>query len=100
MPVFEKHHHFLLDLNLGILEVLLKILKASPLVDISESFDKQPVGWNDLRSISGSKKPVFKAVYPEYTQVFSPVRSFIPGLSILDLIFNIGPEAPGYLRQL
>jgi len=35
----------------------------------------------------------------EYTQVFSQAHGFIPNLSILDLIFNIGPESGKYLRS-
>lgn len=37
---------------------------------------------------------------PPYYQVRSQTQGFRPGLSILDLIFNLGPESPLYLRQL
>lgn len=35
----------------------------------------------------------------EYTQVFEDKFPFIPGLSILDLLFCVGPGALGYLGQ-
>jgi hypothetical protein len=35
----------------------------------------------------------------EYFQVFSEKYGFIPNLSILDLLFNTGPEAKEYLVQ-
>ncbi len=38
--------------------------------------------------------------FPPYYQVRSAQLGFRPNLSILDLIFNIGPEAPLYLRAL
>lgn len=38
--------------------------------------------------------------YPPYYQVRSASQGFIPGLSVLDLIFNLGPEAPLYLQSL
>lgn len=38
--------------------------------------------------------------YPPYYQVRADRQGFIPGLSVLDLIFNLGPEAPLYLRSL
>lgn len=34
--------------------------------------------------------------YPEYNQCFPP---FEHGVSILDLLFNVGPEAPNYMRS-
>jgi len=39
------------------------------------------------------------AIYPYY-QVRAGSQGFLPGLSVLDLIFNLGPEAPLYLRDL
>lgn len=37
---------------------------------------------------------------PEYYQVRQSTLGFIPNLSILDLIFNLGPESPLYLRSM
>lgn len=33
--------------------------------------------------------------YPEYSQLYGP---FDPAVSVLDLLFNVGPNAPRYLR--
>ena len=35
-----------------------------------------------------------------YPQVFSDRFGFVDGLSILDLVMNMGPGSLGYLRQL
>lgn len=40
------------------------------------------------------------AIYPPYYQVRAHQQGFIPSLSILDLLFNLGPEAPLYLARL
>ncbi|MDE7146980.1 MAG: WbqC family protein, partial [Duncaniella sp.] len=37
---------------------------------------------------------------PQYWQVRADKLGFIPGLSVLDLIFNLGPEAVIYLDRL
>lgn len=37
---------------------------------------------------------------PEYWQVRAPKLGFHPNLSILDLIFNLGPESPIYINQI
>lgn len=39
------------------------------------------------------------AAQPPYYQVHAGIHGFVPGLSILDLIFNMGPEAPLLLAQ-
>ena len=38
--------------------------------------------------------------YPNYNQVFENKNGFFPNLSILDLLFNLGPETDSYLEQL
>ncbi len=50
-------------------------------------------GWLDMRA----EKPT--STCPPYWQVRGAESGFIPGMSILDLIFNLGPEAAIYLRQ-
>ena len=38
--------------------------------------------------------------FPKYPQVFEYKYGFIENLSILDLIFNIGPESNNYLNSI
>ena len=40
------------------------------------------------------------AAISPYYQVRADRQGFIPNLSVLDLIFNLGPESPLYLRDL
>lgn len=37
--------------------------------------------------------------FTEYTQVFTQKHGFIPNLSILDLLFNEGPNTVNFLNQ-
>ncbi len=41
-----------------------------------------------------------ESTFPKYTQVFDSKYGFLPNLSILDLIFNLGPESYAYLKQV
>lgn len=56
---------------------------------------------DDLRHFYQSKNPKFlDQPCPNYQQVFSYKKPFIPHLSVLDVIFNLGPESLSYLKQL
>ena len=52
---------------------------------------------NDFREAFSPKTIPDSSLFPEYYQVFSTKFPFTPDLSILDLIFNEGPEAMNYL---
>ena len=54
---------------------------------------------NDLREVFSPKKPIDSRLFPTYYQVFSEKFPFAPDLSVLDLIFNEGPEAIDYLKR-
>ncbi|MDQ1296808.1 MAG: hypothetical protein QG611_787 [Bacteroidota bacterium] len=85
-------HEFLLDLNLELLEACLKILKIDISISYTTEFITPVQAENDFRYIIS---PKIKSVYPskKYMQVFKPAEEFIAGLSIIDLVFNMGPEA-------
>jgi hypothetical protein len=94
--IISKNHEFLFDLNIELLESVLEMLKIK--ITISPTPDFKPVGnpENDFRyKISPKVKSHF--IYKEYYQVFEPDNRFVPGLSIIDLVFNLGPEASNFL---
>jgi hypothetical protein len=98
---YEKPYKFLLDLNLEILNTLFQLLKIECPVGLTENYEKSPAGILDLRDSLDEKNSVQTTYFPHYTQVFESRHGFIPGLSILDVIFNLGPEAslyPGTLK--
>lgn len=49
---------------------------------------------------TGAILPAESYTLPPYYQVRAMQQGFLPGMSILDLIFNLGPEAALYLREL
>ncbi len=96
-PIFENRFDRLVDLNDATMEAVFKMLKVNK--EIKHTTDYIRGAENDLREAFSPKKPVDASLYPTYYQVFSEKFSFAPDLSVLDLIFNEGPEAIGYLRN-
>lgn len=94
--VFEKKHKYLLDLNLSILEQILRILKKEVQIYKTEKYIE--LSENDFREKYQAKKKVEKI--PKYSQVFQEKIPFETDLSIIDLICNNGPESVIYLKNI
>lgn len=98
MPFFTREIPFLLDLNMGILYAILDMIQLNKELKISSEFEHQPSNKIDLRNFYSPKKEDFSLTEnKEYPQVFSDKFGFMPDLSSLDLIFNLGPETWSYL---
>jgi hypothetical protein len=62
----------------------------------SKVFKKEPTE-NDFRFLVNARKTVTIQTKP-YIQVFQVKHGYISNLSILDLLFNMGPETLNYLK--
>ena len=96
-PFFEKPRKFLFDFNLEILETLCDLMEIEPTLVLTEDFETVPEGTLNFREAISPKKhrtendPQFIPL--PYTQVFHEKFGFVPNLSILDLLFNEGPNS-------
>lgn len=102
MPFFEKKEKFLLDFNSAILEVMLHLLKLSKPINYTEDYIRENIpGYRDMRNAihpkAGHREEDTEFIPRPYRQTFSDRFPFHPNLSILDLLFNTGPEAGKYL---
>jgi hypothetical protein len=89
-------HKYLLDLNMDLLLAILEMLNTDTKVSYTTEFKSVTEGDDDFRyRINPKKKSDYSA--KKYLQVFNTADGFVPGLSIVDLIFNTGPEASSYL---
>ena len=94
-PILETRFERLIDLNDAALKVVLKIMKVNK--EIIHTSDYSHEVENDFREAFSPKAIPNCNLFPEYYQVFSTKFPFAPDLSVLDLIFNEGPEAIDHL---
>lgn len=103
-PFYEKRYTFLLDFNEQLRQLVCSLIGFNPHVELStEYLHEVPDGDTDLRSLIHPKHPCTEAL-PAYTprpyyQVFKERHGFLPDLSIIDLLFNMGPESLLVLAQ-
>lgn len=94
IEIIQKNHRFLLDLNNELLLQCLRFLEMDKCINYTSSFLPCTGLSNDYRyRISPGRHP--EITLRPYIQVFGD--EFVTGLSILDLIFNLGPEAADYM---
>lgn len=101
-PVYEQEFEFLKDLNLATTEVVLKLLKQKTECLFTESYiPSGSFAGRDLREAihPNASKSSYKISPVPYQQVFMDRMGFLPNLSILDLLFNLGPRSTDYLSQ-
>jgi hypothetical protein len=101
-PFFEKKTKYLLDLNQSVHEIICDLLEIENKSQLTEDFEVVPENTINLRETISPKikTQADKNFQPtEYTQVFSEKFGFIPNLSILDLLFNEGPNGYTILEK-
>ena len=92
--ILQKHEKYLIDLNTALQNKIFEILDINPTVKYTTDYNNDEDIF-DLRNhsfLNNNIKP--------YNQVFMHKFNFIPDLSILDLIFNLGPQSTKYLLEL
>ena len=99
LPYYEKQVEFLLDFNLVIQEKIAELIGIKLNFSLSESYVQEIENKIDARN-SFSPKLNSEKIFPNYIQVFENKFPFVPNLSILDLLFNLGNESEIYLRSI
>ena len=91
-PFFE---YYLFDFNLKLTNMLLNLVGINRELSLTGSYSKYEV---DLREAIHPKRPSpLQNKNGQYHQVFAHKYGFLTNLSIIDLLFNEGPNAISYL---
>ena len=98
---YEEKDGFLLDFNLRLHAVVSELLGLERGVKFLSSAEVDAAAAVDMRSIAEPKALAAMqcACVQPYYQVFAQRNGFIPSLSIIDLLFNTGPEGLLVLRD-
>ncbi|WP_282638478.1 WbqC family protein [Sphingobacterium thalpophilum] len=94
---YNEKFDYLLDFNMAQLELLFKLVKLNRTLSFTEEYRPSEPGSPDYRDCIHPKKESILTSPKEYYQVFSDKNGFHSDLSIVDLLFNQGPQSRSYL---
>lgn len=101
--LFRNPPALLIEFNFSALNLCTRLIGSKPEYRITEAFEKDPESLIDLRHSIMPKQAAAHVLtirqFEPYIQVFSDRNTFEPNLSMLDLIFNMGPETGTYLER-
>ncbi|QNJ98402.1 WbqC family protein [Constantimarinum furrinae] len=95
--LFSQKVTHLLDHNIAIYQVICEMIGIDDSFAKTDRFEKNK-STGDLRSLIVAKKEPDYGLTP-YTQVFGDDHGFLSNMSILDLLFNEGPNTLHYLEE-
>lgn len=103
-PFYEKKYEFLADFNEELCHLICSLIDMQPHMERTHEYHIEFASdETDFRERIHPKKDFHledTAFFPQpYYQVFQEKLGFLPNLSIIDLLFNMGPESLLILQQ-
>lgn len=93
-PLYQKKEKFLVDFNVKLQKIVFNCLQTEDNSILSTSYQNKTEKM-DLRNDCFELQE-----HEKYQQVFEASCAFTPNLSIIDLLFNLGPESADYLLNI
>ena len=102
-PFYTGKEERLLDLNRKMLLLILDFLGIGNEIFLTDSFNKKYHDKADFRNSINPKKRLARTdnnfIPVKYRQVFTEKHGFLSNLSIIDLLFNEGPDSRDIIMQ-
>ncbi|SDS31866.1 WbqC-like protein family protein [Formosa sp. Hel1_31_208] len=98
MPLFEIKTHSIMEFNLKCIALIFDCLQLPFTYSKTTKFELEPKTIKDARGLANSRKEI-QQHFSNYAQVFDEKYGFLTNLSILDLLFNEGPNTELYLES-
>ena len=95
--IFTKKEKFLIDINLKSIALLFELIDCKLKYNFTEKYNQNYTGYVDSREISNFNFSDKSLSFKKYTQVFETKYGFKENLSMLDLLFNYGPNYYNFL---
>ena len=114
IPFYEKKFTHLLEFNSGLEKKIIELIGLEINLNFTSSYVAEPNKSIDYREFFHPKKDFTQSVkgiskkfslnpslfnFNPYPQVFGNKFGFLPNLSIIDLLFNLGPQCITYLKE-
>ncbi len=97
-PLYTTEFDFLLDFNLMAIETICDCLQTNMPIEKTKIYEEIPTAIYDARFLISAKTNA-PMQQEKYMQVFTDRNGFIGNVSVLDLMFNEGPNALEYLNN-
>lgn len=103
-PFYEKRYDFLYDFNEALCALICELIDMQPDIRRTDDYKQEFAApeETDARELIHPKHDFHEDasfVPKPYYQVFSARHGFLPNLSIVDLLFNMGPESLLVLKE-
>ena len=95
--LFKKKEKFLIDINLKSITLLFELIDRKLEYTFTEKYYEIYNGYTNSREISNFNFSDKSLSFKKYTQVFETKFGFKENLSMLDLLFNYGPNYYNFL---
>jgi len=101
LPFYKLKYNYLIDYNYKLLNTIICNLEINNTIRFSDKYRKDINDSYDYRYTIQPKLTLKDNSFNEvkYTQVFDTKHGFMPNLSIIDLIFNEGPNSISILNR-
>ena len=93
-PFYRMKYSNLIEFNCQLQECIINLLGIEYEQSFNSSYQSKP------KEIDYRNYKFINDIIPSYIQVFNKKYGFINNLSIIDLLFNLGPESLDYLKKI